>query len=67
MLVQQLLGVADGSSSERSKHLAELKSVQREKESLATEVRKLKESLLKESARRKVSSIPFRLSHAPCS
>lgn len=67
-LVQQLLGVADGSSSERSKHIAELKSVQREKDSLATEVRKLKESLLKERSLRKASSIPtFRLTRTPVS
>lgn len=53
-LVQQLLGVADGSTSERSKHLADLKAVQRERDSLATEVKKLKQALLKEGSLRKV-------------
>eukprot|EP00892_Ulva_mutabilis_P009660 jgi/Ulvmu1/7066/UM033_0126.1 len=52
-LVQQLLSVADGSASERSKHLSELKSVQRERDGLNSEVKKVKQALAKESSLRK--------------
>lgn len=53
-LVQQLLSVADGSASERSKHVGELKAVQRERDGLNAEVKKLKEGVLKERSQRKV-------------
>lgn len=53
-LVQQLLSVADGSSSERSKHISELRAVQRERDHLNAEVKKLKEAVLKERSLRKV-------------
>ena len=53
-LVQQLLSVADGSASERSKHVAELKAVQRERDGLNAEVKKLKEALVQERSLRKV-------------
>ena len=65
-LVQQLLSVADGASTEKTRHAAAMKTLQRQRDSLENDLKREKEASSKRDALHKVrvnTSPPTTVTH----